>query len=452
MIDWFVFLFTGLILLIFFMPMIAEHKQVSEYWRFPYRFGLSQGSYMLLFRFSTGTTIIFSIYITATYGFFISFLIAFSIFFLLLMFSKSSVFIRRKWLSENNSSLSFNHTLTSRAKYIFLFLIFLGNTEGMVLQGLLMGVLFEQMFSIPFSWVYLFAAFFCFVFAGLGGSVVLQKVGTLFIRAIFISTMFISSGLFLLKGIQPSYIRLSEFNNFIKTDSSFFLLVIAIFMVGGGMLLSDLFVQRSIINMKEKRVGLITKITAFCTLSILLSFSAIAMYFLTYKPSTFTFFDVLENIPTTIHTSVLYFFMLAIVSGFLGGFGISLYSSTSLFLNYLEQRKNNYTQKHLLKSGYFFSGFMCLFVYIIITLFQFDITNIVLFYSTLYASLLFPIVLIFFRKKKLGMFHPILIITGMIIGITIGTKNGVLIAIASSSVATLTGFILFHFKTFLKKS
>ncbi|XQY91617.1 hypothetical protein ACNRWW_19325 [Metabacillus sp. HB246100] len=436
MIDWYLMLFIGLTVLISNMKYFGEHKTKADYLFHKQEFGLSEGTFRILFGTLSGTTVLLPIYLMQKIGYLGGFVLAMVGLFTLYGYSLFAPRIKTRLLNL----LRHPSQIKPMTKKMMMYVLVLINVEGFLIQALLAEEVLTTVLHVPTSLPLLVICFSCFIFAGMGGSIGVQKVGSFLLICLFLGMTIIPISLYLTQGINPTFQAItSRFPLFLETDhNQLFLYSLLVFIIMSGYLVTNISVNTSLMKIKEKRLKLSLTISAFCWMSVSIAFTAIYIYFIGQSGAISTFYTSLVEQLSPI---LLYLFVISSLSMFIMSAASSLFSVASLMV--LIQKKSNFQKLYIRLCGL---SFLPLLLHVYVEdLVQFAI----IFYGNLFAACL-PIFYYFLKKEReleVTMFIPICLVSlgvfGTLFSLYTSFIQGVLLSFIFAWICLLINKIFF---------
>ncbi|RYI28743.1 hypothetical protein EVU96_12465 [Bacillus infantis] len=395
MIDWYLILLIGMVVLISNMKYFGEHQTKGDYLYHKNEFGLSEGTFRILFGTISGTAVVLPIYFLEQIGSLGGFVLALTGLFSLYGYSILAKRIKLRLIDIQHNI----QTIKPLTKKLIVIVLIIINLEGLIVQTLLAEEVLTRVLSVPAWTALLLICFSSFIFAGLGGSIGLQRVGTFLIVCLFLGVTVNPISLYLTQGIHPTLMALeSAIPSFLKTDiGNLFLYVFAAAIIMNGYLLSNVQLSTSLLRIKEKRLKLSVQISAFCWMSVPLAFTSIYIYFIGQSGSTSFFYtSLLERLSAVL----LYLLIISALSVFLMSAGNSIFSVAVLLISGKE--KPDFQKLYIGLAGIAFLPFL-------LHLSADNLLEIsIIFFGNLFAAC-FPIFYYFLRNEReteLGLFIP----------------------------------------------
>lgn len=436
MIDWYLILFIGLTVLISNMKYFGEHETKDSYLFHKQEFGLSEGTFRILFGIISGTTVVLPIYFLKQIGYLGGFVLAIIGLFTLYGYSNLAPRIKSRLLD-----IQHNHTaIKPVTQKMMIYVLIVVNFQGFIVQTLLAEEILSTILFVPTRLTLLVICFSCFIFAGMGGSIGLQRVGSFLIVCLFIGITINPISLYLTQGINPTFQAIkTTFPSFLETDmTNVFLYSMVAFIIMSGYLLTNISVNTSLLKIKEKRLKLSVTISALCWMSVPIAFTTIYVYFIGQSGSIpISYNSVLQRLSPIL----LYILLISSVSMFIMSAGNSLFSVAVLAM--LKKDKPNFQKLYMWLCGVSFLPFL-LHIYVK------DVLHIaILFYGNLFAACL-PIFYYFLKKERenqLSLFIPISLVVvgvfGTVFSFYTSIIQGVLISFIFAGFCILINKILF---------
>lgn len=446
--DWYVFLFAGMAVLISFMNEIGEHRMVHQYALGRRDLGLGMGSVALLSPLISGAVLMLPFYATTEYGLFGGVAIAIAGGVALLAYVKVVGHLRRPPLSANHIVQLLDGRLTPLARRLFLIVLFIGTMEGLIVQVSLASLVLRELFSLSLFGTAVLLMLYGFVYAGMGGRNSVFRFSFFHVTVVFVACVIISLSLFLVHGIQPLYKAFSVGHQTllavnVKEVITFVGAVVMVFM--GKCLLDQSFAQ-SAFAVKAKRIVSVVRITAFYWVAILFAFTGVALFLLARQVAPETPFTLLKGWLDEGNGLVFYWFIAAFLVACVAGIGASLTSVVSLLLFLFENGKGcPFNERRLVEWGYVGALFLGVATTLFVVRDELFFVGIVRFFAVLYAASVCPLLLFIFTPQRWNTLLPAVLIFAAMGGWWYSLNNGTLLGIWLSVLlsALLTGCLAF---------
>jgi len=383
MINWYITLYLGVILLLYLFPYIASFPSLTDYaaGRFGYA-GLSRGTNLLLSRLISGDLLAFAIISVLSFGILGG--LGFALIILVSLLFFVIIIYQLKKHKTAYSLLDLLHKQTIGFSYPYHSLILLGvNFGNMVLQLVALKCLLGNYFP-PGVLVTFFISVFSIAYAGLGGFDALNKGAKPQTFIVFLTTAVISISIFLENGLATTYLDIVgiPYPHLGITDATLLLLTGVVIITTQYLLDNSLW--HCIFNLRPQRQYSILMITVFCVLAVTLGYSAITVYGLTQGLGIGdNLIQVLEKNHAVI---LLNLYIITLFIAVISSYAINLYSAVLIYLNFKKKEPTERTNAQI-KSGYFFAF---IFTGIVATAFFFfqniSLIDLILILGSIYAS------------------------------------------------------------------
>ena len=408
MIDWYLILFVAITLIIFHMKEFGEHPDSARYIQDRATVPVSAGTMQLLFRLMTGTFLFIPFYFTITYGYLAGLALALAGAAVLLSFGSLV-----EELSGNSpfteGRQSFVESRFSKKGLIaFYILAMAAGAEGLLISTLLASEFLKQTFGISPYMAAIPVLGFSFIFAGMGGTRGLRKVGTWLIMMFFTGITILPLSAFLINGAKPIYLALYAKNG-ANMDLWQLLIGVLLFMpVLAGQLLIYLLLSSDLLSIKSNKVKLSVRLGSISWSSIPLAVSLIVLYLLSITESS-SASGLLAGLKENMPVLLVYVLVFVVLSGFVIGVGLSLYIMTSLMFTAFPGIVS--TQK-----GYLFSLILSLIPLTIVNSSLLSLESILIFFMNLFASMALPLWLTVKAKVRWGIEFASVILLSAVFG------------------------------------
>ena len=397
MINWYLPLYLGVILILYLFPHIASVSSPKDYeeGRLGYG-GLSTGTNLLLSRLISGDLLGFAILAVIHYGLLggLGFASVILISLLIFMFIVSKLKISRK----STGILDLLPEQTGSFGYRYYVLILMGaNLGNMVLQLAALQYLLGGYFVKSGLLIVFLVSILSLIYAGLGGWDALSKGAKPQIFLIFLATSLITISVFMEKGLTTAYLELVNIPPHPLHFPHSSLLFLTGVIVYSTQYLLDHSLWHAVYRLKPQKQTPILLLTVFCVLAVSLGFSAMAIYGLTQGLSNnLGMISILENA----HASLLLnLYVITIFITVISSYAINLYSSAIIFLH-TGNGSPVQSKENSVKNAYLFAFIIILMISLIfIVLPKLTLLQLFLFLSIFSTSLAPPFLHALFRPS-----------------------------------------------------
>ncbi|MCM3629867.1 hypothetical protein M3194_21270 [Paenibacillus glycanilyticus] len=326
--DWYVILFLAIVLLIVHMKEIGEHRHVSHYF-LPHReLRLSHGIFLLLIHFVSGLPLFIPIAVTYRYHYAGGAVLALAGVVVMAAVVNRLEMRRNEIASSDNVTEYLRRLFRGKSHIPMLIVLLAAVSEGLVLNTWFAGYLLNSMFGIPPLLTIALLLAFTLVYAGLGGINGFHRVGLWLFVFFFAALTFIPVSVYLLKGIDPTWLQLQELH-LLQADPKYLLAgTLAYAGLFAGRLMLQMLVYPEYSLIKKERSRMTFRLATACWCALPLAGSIILLYLLSLSQpsgaSPIPLPDMLAVIPSELALPVLYLLLLLLLSSFAIGAGVSL--------------------------------------------------------------------------------------------------------------------------------
>lgn len=205
MINWYIPLYLGVILILFLFPHIGSFPSLQVYSEGRSGFGgLSTGTNLLLSRLISGDLLAFAMIYVLLFGVLGGIAFAFTVLASLLIYVLIVYKLRKKKASQSIHDLLRTQSDTHSYKYHLLVLLGI-NMGNMLLQLVALNYLLGPYFLQSSYRIVFFIIVFSLIYAGLGGFEALNKGAKPQMILVFFTTALITVSVFLEKGVYATY-------------------------------------------------------------------------------------------------------------------------------------------------------------------------------------------------------------------------------------------------------
>lgn len=208
MIDSYLILAPGILILLFIIPSIGNHQELRHFTIGRSKQSINKGAIIVLSHTINGSAILLTAFAVVQYGFVGGIGVAITGLFVLFAYSivTKKVISQRQYRAESHPIYSLIQSKVSRSSFfVVVFIMVVASLEGFMLQSVFLGMVFEHVFHISHFIVVPLAVFFSFVFAGLGGMNGMAKTTRFLLFVIFAAIVAIPLYVYLYDGVATIY-------------------------------------------------------------------------------------------------------------------------------------------------------------------------------------------------------------------------------------------------------
>lgn len=401
MINWYIPLYLGVILILFLFPHIGSFPSLQVYSEGRSGFGgLSSGTNLLLSRLISGDLLAFAIIYSLHFGVMGGIAFAFTVLTSLLIYVLIVYKLRKKKTSVSIHVLLRGQSDTYSYKYHLLVLIGI-NLANMLLQLVALNYLLGPYF-LQFSYRIIFSiVVFSSIYTGLGGFEALNKAAKPLMFIVFFTTALITVSVFLEKGVYATYQDLVIIPLNPIGFSDWVILLLTGITVLTSQYLLDHSLWHCVYRLKPQRQYSILMITIFCVFSISMGYSALTIFGMSQNVLTGN--NILQVLEKNKSIILLNLYILTVFIAVSSSYALNLFSTVLLYFKFRET-KHLVKETSPIKRGYIFSLLINLLVgaFFLLLLHNNSLIEVISVLGIVYASLIIPYLITLFRTT-----HPL---------------------------------------------
>ena len=421
MINWYISLYLGIILLLYLFPYIGSYPSIREYSRSHMGYcGLSSGTNLLLSRLISGELLVFAIISVTSFG------ILGGIGFTLMVLASLLLYIltiyKLKKNKEEHGVLELLRKQTDKAGYRYhMIMLVVINFGNMLLQLVCLKYLLGYHFIQSSFLIVFFVSIFAFAYAGLGGFEALNKSAKPQVFIVFFSTAVITISVFLENGLAVTYQDMINipFNSLSFQDAAILFATGLIILT--SQYLMDYSLWHTVYQLRPQRQYPILLLTMVCLMAIPLGYSALAIY------------SVSQGIPIDVNIILILeqnhflllinLYIITVFIAVISSFANQLFSTVILFLNFKEQE--HMVHNGQIKHGYLFSATSIIFISMLFFMLQnLALGKLLIILGIIYTSMVIPFIHTIFRSSPPNRWIDYIGLLSLMIGIVLWILKG----------------------------
>lgn len=390
------------------------------------KLGVSFGVVSLLARWVTGNTILSTPETLIKYGLIggIGYSLIGALSFIL--FGLLAKKVLEKYQGSHTIADVLRQKLTPSGYWYMITILLLTSLHSIFIQSMGAGLLIHTIFPFPVFIGILFFLAICFMFGGIGGFHRLHQLAGINVTIIFAAVIIIPVFYFIQEGIYPVYDGIKLYHPYLlyfKNMDSIWFILTAVFVFFGQILVDRATWQRIFIIQKEK-VRITFTLTGLIWATIPLALTALLMIVLfgrSFDDIYSLFFELVDKIQSTF---LIVLFVLFYFSAIASATSSELHSVTTILVRNVMELIRPLTNDEKWKYTYIFSGGICLFILIIVSLLTPSPLQLLFFFGNIYAALIAPTLYIIFSRKVLPFIIPFSSLIGAVGGFLFAEITG----------------------------
>ncbi|TGE35767.1 hypothetical protein E4K67_23690 [Desulfosporosinus fructosivorans] len=397
MINWYIPLYLGVILILFLFPHIGSFPNLQVYSEGRSGFGgLSTGTNLLLSRLISGDLLAFAIIYALLFGVMGGLAFAFTVLASLLIYVLIVYKLRKKKACQSIHDLLREQSDPYSYKYHLLVLCAI-NLGNMLLQLVALNYLLGPYFLQASYQIIFFIVVFSFIYSGLGGFEALNKGAKPQMIIVFFTTALITVSVFLEKGLSTTYqdLVIIPLNPISFSEWTIILLTGIIILTSQYLL--DHSLWHCVYRLKPQRQYSILLIAIFCVFAISMGYSSITIYGM--SQTILTGNNILQVLERNKSIILLNLYILTVFIAVSSSYALNLFSTVLLYFKF---RETDHPVKETspIKQGYIFSFLINLLVAaFFLLLLHNSLIEVISVLGIVYASLIVPYLITLFRTS-----------------------------------------------------
>jgi urea-proton symporter len=382
------------------------------------KLGISFGVVSLLARWVTGNTILSSPETLIKYG--LTGGIGYSLMgaLALILFGVMAKKIRERYPDQHTIGDVLRLKLTPSGYWYMISVLFVTSLDSLFVQAMGAGILIHMISDLPIFIGMLLFLSFCFFIGGVGGMQRLHQLAGINVSLIFGAVIIIPVYFYIQEGVFPVYEGIKLYHPYllyIKNTEAIWFIFTAVLIGFGQVLIDRATWQRVFIINKEKvrmtftLAGLIWATIPLALLSLLM----IIIFGRSFENIYSLIFELIEKIQSTV---LIVLFVLICFSAISSAISAEIHATTTLFVRNVMEMFRRLTEREKWKYTYIFSGVICVFLLVIVTILTPNPLELLFFFGNIYASMIVPMVYIILSKQKLPFIIPYASLIGAVGG------------------------------------
>ncbi len=421
MINWYISLYLGIILLLYLFPYIGSFPSIREYSRGHMGYGgLSSGTNLLLSRLISGELLVFAMISVTSFG------ILGGTGFTLMVLASLLLYIltiyKLKKNKEEDGVLELLRKQTDKAGYRYhVMILALVNFGNMILQLACLKYLLGYYFIQSSFLIVFFVSIFAFAYAGLGGFEALNKSAKPQVFIVFFSTAVITISVFLENGLAVTYQDMIDISFLSLSFQDAAILFMTGLVILASQYLMDYSLWHTVYQLRPQRQYPILLLTMICLMAIPLGYSALAIYSLSQgMPIDANLILILEQNYSLL---LINLYIITVFIAVISSFANQLFSTVILFLNCKEQE--HMVQNVPIKDGYLFSAISVIIISISFFLLQnLPLIKLLILLGIIYTSMVVPFIYTLFRSSPPNRWIDYIGLFSLMVGIVLWLVKG----------------------------
>jgi urea-proton symporter len=421
-----------------------KRKDYSFYISGAMRLGIGFGVVSLLARWVTGNTILSSPETLIKYG--LTGGIGYSLMgsLALILFGWVAKKIRENYPDHQTIGDVLRQKLTPRGYWYMMAILLITSFYSLFVQAMGAGILLHMILPIPIAvGLFLFLGF-CFFIGGMGGMQRLHQLAGINVTLIFGAVIIIPVYFYIQEGVYPVYEGIKLYHPYllyIKNYDAISFIFTAI-VIGFGQVLIDRATWQRVFILQKEKVQMTFTLAGLIWATIPLALSSLLMIIIfgrSYENIYSLIFELIEKIQSTV---LIVLFVLFCFSAISSAISAELHATSTLFVRNVMEFFRKLSDREKWKYTYAFSGIICLFLLIIVSVLTPNPLELLFFFGNIYASLIVPMLYIVLSKHQLPSIIPFASLFGAVSGylLTPFTENlmGIWISFVISGLICIT--------------
>ncbi|CAG9609594.1 hypothetical protein [Pseudoneobacillus rhizosphaerae] len=382
------------------------------------KLGISFGVVSLLARWVTGNTILASPETLIKYG--LTGGIGYSLMgaLALILFGLLAKKIRERYPDQHTIGDVLRLKLTPSGYWYMITVLLITSLDSLFVQAMGAGILIHMISPLPIFIGMLLFLSFCFFVGGVGGMQRIHQLAGINVSLIFGAVIIIPVYFFIQEGVFPVYEGIKLYHPYllyIKNTEAIWFIFTAI-LIGFGQVLIDRATWQRVFIIKKEKVRMTFTLAGLIWATIPLALSSLLMIIIfgrSYENIYSLIFELIEKIQSTV---LIVLFVLFCFSAISSAISAEIHATTSLFVRNVLEVFRKLTDREKWKYTYIFSGAICVFLFVIVTILTPNPLELLFFFGNIYASMIVPMFYIILSKRKLPSLIPFASLIGAIGG------------------------------------
>ncbi|MFP5108923.1 hypothetical protein ACSU6B_19465 [Neobacillus sp. C211] len=414
------------------------------------KLGVSFGVVSLLSRWITGNTILSSPETLIKYG--LTGGIGYSLMgaLALILFGFLAKVIREKFPDEQTIGDVLRKKLSPSGYWYVITILLITSLHSLFIQAMGAGILIHILFPMPIFIGMLLFLGFCFFVGGVGGMQQMHQLSGVNVSLIFGAVLVIPVYFYIQEGVHPVYEGIKLFHPYIlfykNTDSIWF--IFTAILIGFGQVLIDRATWQRLFIIKKEKIQMTFTLAGVIWATIPLALTSLLMIIMfgrSYKDIYSLLFELVDKIQSTM---LIVLFVLFCFSAISSAISAELHATTTLVVKNIIDLFRPLSDHERWNFTYIFSGSICIFLLIIVSIFKPTPLQLLFFSGNIYAAIIVPMLFIILSNKSIPAIIPFSSLIGALGGyIFIPLNDNLTIIWISFIISGLICLLVFIFQT-----
>ncbi|WP_404293593.1 hypothetical protein LG276_03820 [Cytobacillus kochii] len=382
------------------------------------KLGVSFGIVSLLARWVTGNTILSSPETLLKYGMVggigYSLMGALS----LILFGMVAKRIRQSFPHHLTIGDVLRQKLNPSGYWYMICILLITSLDSIFVQAMGAAILLHIVFPIPIYLGMLLFLFVCYLIGGMGGMQRIHQLASVNVTLIFAAVIIIPVYFYIQNGVHPVFEGIKLYHPYLlyfqNTDAMLF--IMTAILIGFGQVIIDRSTWQRVFLLKPAKVQLTFTLAGFIWMTIPLALSSLLMIIIysgSYDNITSLLFELINRIQTTLFVFLFILFCFSAISAAISS---ELQATTVLIVRNILQIFLSLTNRDKWNLTYLTSGFICVLLLVVVSIFSPSLLELLFFFGHMYASLIIPMLYIILSKGPIHSIIPFSSLIGMIGG------------------------------------
>ncbi|MCM3090440.1 MULTISPECIES: hypothetical protein [unclassified Cytobacillus] len=378
-----------------------------------FQLGIGFGVVSLLSRWVTGNTILSSPETLIKYG--LTGGIGYSLMgaLALILFGILAKKIRDRFHEHQTIGDVLRDRLTPRGYWFMIFILLVISIHSIFVQAMGAGILLHMIFPLPvFSGMFFFLLL-CF-FIGAGGMQRIHQLAGINVVLIFSAVIIIPVYFYIQEGVYPVYEGIKLYHPYILyvKNTEAILFIFTAILIGFGQVIIDRASWQRVFIIKKEKLRISFTLAGLIWATIPLALSSLIMIIIfgrSYDSIYSLLFELIGKINSTL---LIVLFVLFCFSAISSAITAELHAIVTLIIMNIAGMLRPLSNKEKWRFTYLFSGAICLFLLIIVSILPPTPIELLFFFGNIYASMIVPMLYIILGNKTLPALIPLASIIG----------------------------------------
>ncbi|KAF0820549.1 hypothetical protein KIS4809_0076 [Bacillus sp. ZZV12-4809] len=378
-----------------------------------FQLGIGFGVVSLLSRWVTGNTILSSPETLIKYG--LTGGIGYSLMgaLALILFGILAKKIRDRFHEHQTIGDVLRDRLTPRGYWFMIFILLVISIHSIFVQAMGAGILLHMIFPLPVFSGMVFFLLFCF-FIGAGGMQRIHQLAGINVVLIFSAVIIIPVYFYIQEGVYPVYEGIKLYHPYILyvKNTEAILFIFTAILIGFGQVIIDRASWQRVFIIKKEKLRISFTLAGLIWATIPLALSSLIMIIIfgrSYDSIYSLLFELIGKINSTL---LIVLFVLFCFSAISSAITAELHAIVTLIIMNIAGMLRPLSNKEKWRFTYLFSGAICLFLLIIVSILPPTPIELLFFFGNIYASMIVPMLYIILGNKTLPALIPLASIIG----------------------------------------